>query len=146
MKFSLFALTLAATVAAQTSNNATSSAMLTCLQNCNPSDVNCRANCVGVPNPTSTQAAQTVQCVSQCNQNDTTAFTNCRNGCISSNFMAGQPSSGSTPSSAPSAPSASTGNSSNGTNATSAAMTYEGGSAVYGVATIAVITASAMMW
>lgn len=67
----------------------------TCLATCNPSDVTCRAACLGIARPNSKQAVDTNECVAKCDQGDgskeaTDKYTECRNACIASIFPSTQ--------------------------------------------------------
>jgi hypothetical protein len=96
MKFILTILALAARIVlAQdtTSTAAASTVTLSptqqCLANCAPSDVTCKAICVGVPHPGATQENLLTTCVGNCDQGDgsaeaSAAYASCRNACISS--------------------------------------------------------------
>ncbi|ELQ43243.1 hypothetical protein M0657_004678 [Pyricularia oryzae] len=89
------------------------SSALACLEKCNPSDVNCRAACNGVPFPNDGQVNTTNQCVADCSKQygngteaDNARFIKCSDDCINKNYW--NPSSG-TPN-----PTGNSGSSSNG--------------------------------
>jgi hypothetical protein len=89
MKATFALSTIVAVAAAQTTTSAALSPEQTCLAACSPSDVNCRAICVGVPHPGDAQISATTDCVAACDQGDgstaaSEAYAKCLNGCISS--------------------------------------------------------------
>ncbi|KAL1901679.1 hypothetical protein Cpir12675_000369 [Ceratocystis pirilliformis] len=79
-----------------------SSAQIECLKNCDDSDVNCRANCVMVPNPNDDQVNATTECVASCPQGngteaETQAYIDCSQDCVNKfyyNVVSGTPASG----------------------------------------------------
>lgn len=67
----------------------------TCLNTCDPSDVTCRAACLGVARPNSSQAVDTNECAAKCDQgdgspSDTQKFSDCVQACIYSLFPSTQ--------------------------------------------------------
>jgi len=93
MQFTVLALPLVGVAAAQSttvSGGATSTAALTplqtCLNACAERNVNCRAQCVGVPYPDEAAANRTTACVAACPQGDgsqaeTDRYARCQNAC-----------------------------------------------------------------
>ncbi|KAK4105526.1 hypothetical protein N658DRAFT_122803 [Parathielavia hyrcaniae] len=80
--------TVDAATAAQTSAQAE---MIRCLDACDPSDVDCRAKCIAVPNPNEAQVNATNTCVAACPQGngteaDINAYSTCVSGCIAANY------------------------------------------------------------
>ncbi|KAL2889293.1 hypothetical protein HOO65_030794 [Ceratocystis lukuohia] len=111
MRFSTALFAFVAAVSAQT-GTATSEAapaettltsvQIECLKNCDDSDVNCRANCVMVPNPNDAQVNATTACVAACPQGngteaETQAYIDCSQDCVNQfyyNVVSGTPASG----------------------------------------------------
>lgn len=66
-----------------------------CLSACDPTDVNCRAQCVGGAHPNSAQVNQTNECIVACPAGDGSAaqtdqYNSCVRGCINSYYLSGQ--------------------------------------------------------
>ncbi|KAJ9059422.1 hypothetical protein DSO57_1002420 [Entomophthora muscae] len=96
---------LASTYAQQSNTTAAPTALEQCAtqKGCNLSDMNCRAACVGVPNPTSSQVNATNNCVAACNQTNVQEYALCTQNCINNNFnQASTPTSNSSSSPSPS--------------------------------------------
>ncbi|KAJ9661024.1 hypothetical protein H2198_002183 [Neophaeococcomyces mojaviensis] len=95
------ALALAASVSAQNSTSAPSSAssttaslspQQTCLAKCESSDICCQAACVNVPCPSQLQANATTECAGHCVQgngsySETQQYAACQASCVSSYFL-----------------------------------------------------------
>lgn len=67
----------------------------TCLATCDDSDVTCRAACLGVARPNSSQAVETNECAAKCDQGDgspeqSQKFSDCVQACIYSLFPSTQ--------------------------------------------------------
>ncbi|KAK3044029.1 hypothetical protein LTS18_002362, partial [Coniosporium uncinatum] len=96
MQFMFLILALMCVVAAQNvtvSGGAISivalSPLRTCLNACAEGDVNCKAQCVGVPYPDEAAANRTTACVAACPQGngtwaETDGYANCQKACFSS--------------------------------------------------------------
>lgn len=98
--------------------------LVSCVNKCDASDVTCKAQCVGVARPNSSQAVETNECAAKCDQGDgspaaTEAYAKCQAACFESLFPStqtvapfapGSPSSGAAPSGS-AAPTQSGGNS-----------------------------------
>ncbi|KZM22199.1 uncharacterized protein EKO05_0002126 [Ascochyta rabiei] len=68
---------------------------ISCLQSCDPADVTCRASCLGIARPNSSQAVETTECAAKCDQGDGTAeatkkYSDCVQSCIASLFPSSQ--------------------------------------------------------
>lgn len=66
-----------------------------CAIACDPSDLACRAACVGVARPNASQAVETTECAARCDQGngspaDTQKYSDCVQSCISSLFPSSQ--------------------------------------------------------
>lgn len=97
MKFStaLISAALVAFAAAQSTTSTseipkTSQAL--CLEDCDDSDVTCRAACLGVPRPNEEQIAETDKCSRACDQGkgspeDIEAYGQCLLACVDSHFL-----------------------------------------------------------
>lgn len=83
------------TTAPQTTGTTELTPQQTCLNTCDASDVNCRAACLGVARPNSSQAVETNECAAKCDQgdgspSDTQKFSDCVQACIYSLFPSTQ--------------------------------------------------------
>lgn len=109
MKFSsvILAVSLAAVASAQSSGTPTQAASSVatptqtssftdtqqkCLDGCDASDVNCKANCLGNPTPSDDMANATTECSKKCDQGsgtaeDTKAYGDCLDKCRNENFF-----------------------------------------------------------
>jgi cobalamin biosynthesis Mg chelatase CobN len=78
------------------------SSILSCINECDPADVNCLADCNPVPSPNESQVIDTNECFAECDQGDgseeqTEAYANCTQQCIQDLFFTdgeGTPNSG----------------------------------------------------
>ncbi|KAF2662978.1 hypothetical protein K491DRAFT_672800 [Lophiostoma macrostomum CBS 122681] len=66
-----------------------------CAVACDPADVNCKASCLGIAHPNSSQAVETTECAEKCDQGDgspeaTEKYSECVQGCIASYFPSSQ--------------------------------------------------------
>ncbi|PVH79144.1 hypothetical protein DL98DRAFT_560841 [Cadophora sp. DSE1049] len=80
------------TTPAATITSVDTSPQATCLAACNPTDVNCRAGCVGGAHPNSAQVNQTYECISGCPAGDgsksqTDQYNTCVANCITSHYL-----------------------------------------------------------
>ena len=71
------------------------SPQISCLSSCDPSDVTCRASCMGIARPNSSQAVETTECAAKCDQGDGSAeesqkFSDCVQSCIAKLFPSSQ--------------------------------------------------------
>jgi len=101
MKFTVAIIAaVAAVAAAQSTTTAALSPVQTCLAKCSDTDLNCKAQCVGVPHPNAGQINQTTQCAANCDQGDgspaaTEKYAKCQQACIYSIFLTtGSPATG----------------------------------------------------
>ncbi|KAK0128452.1 hypothetical protein ONS95_000424 [Cadophora gregata] len=80
------------TTPAATITSVDTSPQATCLAACNPTDVNCRAGCVGGAHPNSAQVNQTYECITSCPKGDgsksqTDQYNTCVANCITSHYL-----------------------------------------------------------
>ncbi|RYP16463.1 hypothetical protein DL765_005140 [Monosporascus sp. GIB2] len=66
--------------------------MIECIDACDPDDVNCKANCITVPNPDATAVNETTSCVADCPQGrgskaDNEAYGQCVQSCIDQHYL-----------------------------------------------------------
>lgn len=74
---------------------ADTSPITVCLSACDPTDVNCRAQCVGGAHPNSAQVSQTNDCINSCSPGsgsaaDTDRYNSCVRVCINTHYLSGQ--------------------------------------------------------
>lgn len=68
---------------------------ISCVQACNPGDVNCQAACLGNARPNSSQVVETTECAAKCDQGDGSAeaterYAVCQQDCIAKYFPSSQ--------------------------------------------------------
>ncbi|KKF94506.1 hypothetical protein CFO_g3143 [Ceratocystis platani] len=136
MRFSTALFAFVAAVSAQTGTTTSEAApaettltsvQIECLKNCDDSDVNCRANCVMVPNPNDAQVNATTACVAACPQGngteaETQAYIDCSQDCVNQfyyNVVSGTPASGTQGSSASGSAASATASGSSGSSSSS---------------------------
>lgn len=98
MRNLIAAYALASTWAQQTNTTAAPSALEQCAmqKGCSLNDLDCRAACAGVPNPSTMQVNATNNCVAACNQTNVQEYALCTQNCINNNFNQAAPSTNTT--------------------------------------------------
>lgn len=95
MKFSSTVLIASAVAVASAASSSTSVALTpqaSCLATCSSGDVNCQADCVGVPHPNNAGVNDTTECATNCDQGDgtpaqTEEYAQCLNKCYSAYYL-----------------------------------------------------------